>query len=120
MNTRASFAPDVLLDAAAGDTALAAELLAIFVRTAPLRIERLAAALEAGRPSEVARQTHELKSNLAMIGAASASAACAAVETAARRQGRCPPPAEGAALCEQLRQIVDQVARYAAAFPPQA
>jgi HPt (histidine-containing phosphotransfer) domain-containing protein len=106
------FSPDVLHEAAGGDSALVAELLLIFLRSVPPRVVRLAEAIAACQASAVARQAHELKSNLALVGARAASDACARIETTARRTGVCPPPGDAAILCGQIACIVEQVEHY--------
>jgi HPt (histidine-containing phosphotransfer) domain-containing protein len=106
------FCTAAVCEAAGGDAALARELLDIFVRTVPPMVLRLGQALACGHPAQVAHEAHDLKSCLALVGAASASATCARIETASRRAGTCPPPAEGARLCADIGHIVDQARRH--------
>lgn len=109
-----AFSPAVLREAAGGDDTLVAELLSIFARTVPPMLRRLARALADGDAASVAQEAHDLKGCLALVGAPDTSAACARIETAARRSGTCPPPADGALLCERIGHIVEQVERYRA------
>lgn len=111
----AAFSPATLYEAAGGDPALVAELLAIFARTVPAMLQRFSGALAAGHAAAVALEAHDLKACLALVGAPEASAACARIETSARRAGTCPSPAEGALLCARVGDIIEQVARYRAA-----
>lgn len=108
------FSAAALHDAAGADDALTAELLAIFVRTVPPMLERLAHALDCAHAARVAQEAHDLKGCLALVGASAASAECARIETAARRTGNCPTPADGACLCTRLARIVEHAERYRA------
>lgn len=107
-----SFCTAAVCEAAGGDATLARELLDIFVRTVPPMVLRLRHALARGHAAQVAHEAHALKSCLALVGAGSASATCARIETAARRAGTCPPPPEGTRLCADIGDIVDRVRRH--------
>ena len=108
------FSSTALYEAAGADEALVAELLAIFVRTVPPMLLRLAHALDCAHAARVAQAAHDLKSCLALVGATAASAECARIETAARRSGACPAPADGVRLCTRVARIVEQAERHRA------
>jgi HPt (histidine-containing phosphotransfer) domain-containing protein len=110
--TGASFCAAAMRDIAGDDDALVRELLDIFVRTVPPMAQRLAHALARGRAAHVAREAHDLKSCLALVGAAEASARCTQIESAARRTGACPPVDEAARLCADIDHIVDLARRH--------
>lgn len=108
------FSMDAVRAAAWQDEALAQELLAIFLRTAPAMLQRFAAALAAGDTRVLVTECHDLKNCLALLGATHASRACQQVESAAREQGRCPPAAVGARLCAEIEGFIGEVRRYRA------
>ena len=110
-----TFSMDALRAAAWQDEALAQELLAIFLRTAPAMLQRFAAALAAGDSHALAAECHDLKNCLALLGATTASSACQQVESAAREQGSCPPAALGERLCAEIAGFIDDVRRHQAA-----
>ncbi len=114
-----AFSIDVLRDTAGGDESLVGELIAIFLRIAPPMVQRLRQAMVAGNAAGCAQEAHDLKGSLALLGAASASADCAAIETMARQAGRLPPAEDGAALCDEILNIIGQVERYTGSGLPQ-
>jgi CheY-like chemotaxis protein/HPt (histidine-containing phosphotransfer) domain-containing protein len=72
------------------------ELLELFLREAPLRLDECARALADGSPEETARAAHRLAGSCANVGARSLRLAALAFERAA--------PAEAAALMGRLRR----------------
>ncbi len=117
-NVATQFCPAVLCEAAGHDAALVDELLDLFLRTVPPMLERLVQAIDARRPAVVAHEAHGLKGCLALVGAADAGAACARMESAARRSGACPGTAAGARLRRQVAQAVEEAARYRSDHQP--
>ncbi len=108
-----AFSIAVLRHTAGGDESLVKELTAIFLRIAPPMVQRLRQAMVAGNAAVCAQEAHDLKGSLALLGAASASADCAAIESMARQAGRLPPEEDGAALCDEILKIIGQVESYA-------
>ncbi len=111
--TPPAFSIAVLRDTAGGDEPLVQELVAIFLRIAPPMVKRFRQAMADGNAAACAQEAHDLKSSLALLGATSASADCAAIESTVRQNGRLPPAETGARLCDQILEIIRHVDSYA-------
>lgn len=68
-----------------GSPALVGDLVSLFERNAPRRLDEIRAAVAAGDAPSLERAAHTLKSNCAVFGARSMSACCARLEDAAGR-----------------------------------
>lgn len=110
------FQPETFHTIAGDDPVLLAELLEIFLRTVPPATERLRTAARRLQMSVVAMQAHEMRSSLAMVGAAATGLACEQLEKAARRGSDPAIRTQGEALCEELDLLVAQMRHFAADF----
>lgn len=68
-----------------GSPTLVGDLVALYGRNAPRRLDEIRAAVAAGDAPSLERAAHTLKSNCAVFGARSMSACCARLEDAAGR-----------------------------------
>src|SRR4051812_9419899 len=75
-----SAALDTLLDATGGDPAFLAEMIDAYLDDTVGLFETIDGALAGGRPDELRRAAHSLKSNSATFGAMTLSAICREIE----------------------------------------
>jgi HPt (histidine-containing phosphotransfer) domain-containing protein len=108
--TAGRFFPAMLSEATDHDPALMVELLDIFLRTTPPRVERLRQGIAERLAATVAQEAHGLKSTLALVGAMDASATCEQVEAMAQRARVCPDAMTSARLFSQLAQALEDAA----------
>jgi HPt (histidine-containing phosphotransfer) domain-containing protein len=71
---------DGLLETVGGDTEFLAELIGTFFEDAPVQIAAMQGALAAGRPQDLRRAAHSMKSNSASFGATTLSQMCKELE----------------------------------------
>jgi PAS domain S-box-containing protein len=94
-----------LLDRVGGDRELAGELLDLFARSWPEKINAIRASAEAGDLEEVAHLAHELKGSAANLGAREAMSAAVGLETAAREGGTAAVRAAVEPLADSLERL---------------
>ncbi len=75
---------DRLLATTGGDAAFLAELIDTFLVDAPIQLQAMRTAAEAGAVADLVRPAHSLKTNSANMGAASLAEMCRSLEVAAR------------------------------------
>ncbi len=98
---------------AGGGPELVAELLTLFSEDAPLHVQSLRAAVEAGDAGAVARLAHALKGSSATLGARAMAATCAALEAGGRAGQATELATNMADLEREIAEVLRALARMA-------
>jgi HPt (histidine-containing phosphotransfer) domain-containing protein len=111
MNPNSWTPPDSLLEAAADDCGLIAELIDAFQTDTEIRLQRLRTALETGDTKILRAEAHTIKGSARQVGADALAAVCQEVEL-----GSGLDAAALAALTNQLQPLFDEVSRAMTAY----
>ena len=111
MNPNSWTPPDSLLEAAADDCGLIAELIDAFQTDTEIRLQRLRTALETGDAKILRAEAHTIKGSARQVGADALAAVCQEVEL-----GSGLDAAALAALTNQLQPLFDEVSRAMTAY----
>jgi HPt (histidine-containing phosphotransfer) domain-containing protein len=101
----------VARDALAGDAALAAEVVEVFVKQIPTLLDRLETAVGARDLAALAAEGHSLKGSILATSAGPVTSAAVAVETRARAGEVAAAITEALALSRALRSLVCVLSR---------
>jgi HPt (histidine-containing phosphotransfer) domain-containing protein len=102
-----AIAPEVLMQAVAGDLASFRSLSQVYLAIAPPALARMRAARAAGDARALAHESHALKGSAVLVGAHALSALLQQIESQAGAAAECA--ALWPALEQQFGQVMDEV-----------